>query len=153
MEETTTQANAHDISQMIATALGEIDSLSTGQEARALHDFVQDRMMPILKAIVDHFQNLEGEVAYAMEAIEQSTFSDRTQLTEEHATVLKAFIEESIAFVQQIMAAAEQAKAPEEQLQPLRLHVEKGRGLVSFIDDVTLTEEDEEEEEPAANAN
>ena len=73
--------------------------------------------------------------------------SESSQLEEEHAAVISQYINESIAFVGQILEAAEQAKAPPDQIEPLKMLITKGEGLLSFVSDITLEEQEEEEED------
>lgn len=122
------------------------ESVKTGPEARELHDFVQDELLPVLALIAGDVRSL-AEIVMEHDAaiadLDQSG-ADGTQILPEHAEELKSHLTECNSILQQLVKNAQDAKV-DASLFEQRIAV--GNALIEFVDSVTMTLEDEGEDE------
>lgn len=121
-----------------------IDEIKTGSEARELHDFVQDELLPVVKLLASDIKSIAMIVMEHDEALAEMSEEDSsgTQILAEHAAELIEHLTETNNLLQQLFEQSKMAGTP---LTPLEARIEKGRALIEFVQSVTVEEEQEEE--------
>ena len=121
------------------------EEIKTGAEARELHDFVQDELLPVVKLLASDIKSIAMIVMEHDEALAEMSEeedSSGTQILAEHAAELVEHLTETNNLLQQLFEQSKMAGTP---LTPLQARIEKGRALIEFVQSVTVEEEQEEE--------
>lgn len=121
------------------------NDISTGKEARELHDFVQDELMPVLVFLATDIRTLAEVVMEHDESIaELGPDPSMTMILPEHAQEIVEHIEACNQLLEQMVDNIKQSNVD---ATPLKQRIEKGKALVDFINSVTLNDEDSENED------
>lgn len=129
-----------------------IDSeIKTSKEARELHDFVQDEMLPVLDMLAHDIRSLAEIVMEHDESIaELGPDPTMTTILPEHAKEIVEHMEACNQLFEQMAANVKQSGVD---TTPLQQRVEKGRALIDFIHSVTLSEDEDDDDDESIDEN
>jgi hypothetical protein len=120
-----------------------IDSdVKTGKDARELHDFVQDEMLPVMQDLAHDIRSLAEIVMDHDEQIADfGPDPTMTSILPEHAKELVDHLEACNSLFTQMVETVQKEGAD---TSPLQQRIDLGKALVEFVHSVTASDEDDE---------
>jgi len=123
----------------------QLDELETGDQARPLHDFMQDHLMPMIATLQSQIATLTFYLGAHEDRISEIEAGEESQLLPEDAEELLRYLTKTVEIFESL--DKEKLKLP-----GLKSLIEKGKELVEFVEQITLDAEDDPSE-PGRPAN
>lgn len=152
--------HGEEICKRIEALAKELDAeVTSGPDARGVHDFLQDRLFPVMRSLADdaragqellseHDELLDDMSSwmeeYGEKLEELSGDGEESRLTAEDAQKFRLFVEGALKAIEICARGAKDAQVSTEGYEEL---LKLGKQTLIAIDDITISGEEEEEEE------
>lgn len=130
-----------DVTEEVGKLTKDLDELDTDPVVRPLHDFMQDKMMPMIATLQREISTLTFYLAAHEDRIVDIEEREESQLLPEDAEALLRYIEKSIEIFSHL-AGKENLDLP-----GMDALIESGKELVSFVNQITLPDDDDDDDD------
>jgi hypothetical protein len=131
--------NPNEIAKIYAEIKKQIDDLETNEESHALHDFLQDKLVPFLGLVADQIGRVSMWAAAHEDRISELEAVQDSILLPEDADKILEYLEKSIDVFKAIKTTSSIPGVDE--------LIKKGEAAIDLVESITVDEDEDEEDD------